>query len=74
MQYKNTKKVEKSYLSTKTTFVPKMMHQDKIDLAKVYILGEQAEIIKFDKNTLKVDWILNFGNKDLKFKNIESFV
>ena len=51
-----------------------MMHQDKVDLAKVYILGEQAEIIKFDKNTLKVDWILNFGNKDLKFKNIESFV
>ena len=56
VQYQNAKKVEKSYFSSLTTFVPSTMHQDITDNSKIYMIGQEAEVIKFDKNTLKVDW------------------
>ena len=59
VKYINSKRVEISKLSSETTFVPKEMIFDKTDPKKVYIIGEKAEILKLDKNTLKVDWILN---------------
>ena len=38
------------------------MHQDIISVSKLYLIGEKAEIIKFDKDTLQSEWILTMGN------------